>query len=96
MEEHTPKPVDELMNLIGMDPATPRHVANRKLKGYPPVGTAEDVRAALDQFRVMHVPMGVEFGAFVRGPTPKGFWARLWERIGHWLIRKAGYEQVYP
>lgn len=58
--------------------------------------TRGEIQRELERIRLTVLPVAVEFGAFVRPLTPKTFWARLWERIGHWLIRKAGYEQVYP
>ena len=65
-------------------------------RNYRSSSTEEDLRVALEEWKTVHVPCGLEFGAFIRGPVPMGFWAKLWNRIGYWLIRKAGYKQIYP
>lgn len=54
-------------------------------------GSPIDIRAALEAV----VPCGVECVALVRGPRPRGLWARLWDWIGLRLARRAGFTVIW-
>jgi len=61
------------------------------LKNAP--GTKPRVQLEFDEFRRHHLPMGIEAVFYVRGILPK---CKLWERIGKWFLKKAGYELIWP
>jgi len=47
-------------------------------------------------FMQNNVPLGVLGEIYVKRAESKGFWGRLWERFAHWVMRRAGYKNVYP
>ena len=56
-------------------------------------GTIDAIRYDFSHFVCSCVPAGVESKYYIRSIPNK---YRIWERLGYWFLRKAGYDLVWP